>query len=50
MKILNDIIDSLTEKSSRDETLLTVDFNLRTRGTLYSQKVPQGQHFNNVIT
>ena len=32
-------------KSRSDDTLLTVDFNLRTRKTAYSFKVPQGRYF-----
>jgi len=34
-----------SEKSHRDGTLLTVDFNLRTRDDVYSTQVPQGRHF-----
>ena len=31
-------------KSRRDETLLTVDFNLRARKATYSPQVPQGRY------
>ena len=36
-------------KSRRDDTLLTVDFNLQTRDDAYSLQVPQGRHFENII-
>ena len=32
-------------KSRSDDTLLTVDFNLRSRNKTHSPKVPQGRHF-----
>ena len=32
-------------KSCKDETILTVDFNLRTRNTTHSLQVPQGRHY-----
>ncbi|MDR1667335.1 MAG: hypothetical protein LBS03_06560, partial [Bacteroidales bacterium] len=40
---------SISAKSRRDNTLLTVCFSLRTRhhGHCLSRKVPQGQHFIN---
>jgi len=38
-------LQMIGEKSRRDGTLLTVDFNLRTRDIAYSLQVPQGRHF-----
>ena len=38
-----------TKKSCKDDILLTVDFNLRTRDALYATQVPQGRRFGTAI-
>ena len=42
-----EIIKSEKEQSRMDDTLLTVDFNLRTINDVHSSKVPQGRYFIN---